>query len=93
MHSAFFTYTRGDGISAPDALIPGDYQIKTQTTKLVFNLGKQDVEGTQDQSLAKALLEQYKKSRDPDVADQFTETLDGRSWDEHYSTWNSQSLL
>jgi len=42
----------------------------------VFNLGKQDVQETQAQSLAKALLEQYKKSGDPDIADQMTETLD-----------------
>ena len=70
-----FTYTRGDGISAPDASIPGDYQIEIQPTKLVFNLGKQDVQGTQAQSLAKALLEQYKKSEDPDIADQMTRDI------------------
>ena len=88
-----FTYTRGDGISAPDASIPGDYQIEIQPTKLVFNLGKQDVRGIQAQSVAKALLEQYKKSEDPDIADQMTETLDasvgGANMNITQSSWNS----
>ena len=59
----------------------------------MFNLGKQDVQGTQAQSLAKALLEQYKKSEDPDIADQMTETLDaavgGAEMNITQSSWNS----